>query len=453
MCAPSLVVFACVLVYVLPVVYSHGIMVLPRQRGALPQSRYVPITLDSNAPKDHYPHFPAGRKSDTPGAGKLSQEKAAGSRGWYPYNPYDPNFTFRAGVCGDTVNGEQEHLLGGKFYNNAKIVAQYRQGDTIGIGHSIVSHHNGFIEVHLCDVTKCSGGDISKQCFLSGACVQLYRAPNEACDSGTSMACGPIDRNYPGRWYLPCSNPNSPLGYDAYPPEYATFQLPPDVFCEHCVLQWYWVTANRCNPPGVLDYFDGPDRPDWQQCAGQGGARGGVTRNKKPCGGTQYFAEEYYQCADIQIMPLSGARSDAPLAVSVQDLEPSASPSPSLLQQVDENDDINDARMSQYGDGIFDQLLLWADNNTSRALQHDSVVDVSEYERVGIEATMSAPVDQVEFFVDDELVYTASSAPYFIFRSSDSIPAYWDDIPVNRPLTIATMANGEVAQMTVTFVR
>eukprot|EP00178_Gracilaria_changii_P001405 TRINITY_DN1198_c0_g2_i1.p2 TRINITY_DN1198_c0_g2~~TRINITY_DN1198_c0_g2_i1.p2 ORF type:complete len:348 (-),score=70.22 TRINITY_DN1198_c0_g2_i1:4-936(-) len=310
------------------------------------------------------------------------------------------------------------------------------------------------MEAHVCDVTKCAGGDISKECFLSGACIQLHRARNAECDSGSSMKCGPIDRNYPGRWYLPCSDPNSPLGYDAYAPEYATFQLPHDFYCEHCVLQWYWAAANGCNPPGVLDYFDGPDRPDWQQCAGQGDARGGVTRNKKPCGGTQYFAEEYYQCADIQIVPLSGARSGAPRAVAADELQLSASAEPEPVAGSDlGNEGRNYPRMSQFGDGVFEQLLLWADNIPSRALQDGSVVDVSVYKRVGIEATVSAPVAQVEFFVDGELVYTAPSAPYFLFRASDAVPAYWDDVIVNRPVTIAAMANGEQAQVTVTFVR
>ncbi|CAN8069256.1 unnamed protein product [Agarophyton chilense] len=461
MCASVVFVVASLLRRLLPIalafalalssgVRAHGAMVLPRQRGALQQSRYIPSTIDPDAPRDFYPHFPAGVKNDLEGVGEDSQKQAAGSRGWYPYDPYDPNFVWRAGVCGDTVAGPQHHLIGGEFYHGAQLVARYRQGATIGIGLSLIAHHNGFIEAHLCDVSKCPGGDISKECFVSSACTQLNRAVNPECDSGTSMHCGPIDRNYPGRWYMPCTT-NSALGYDYYPPEYATFQLPSNFFCEHCVLQWYWAAANDCNPPGVLDYFDGPDRPDWQQCPGQGDARGGVTRNKQPCGGPEYFAEEYYQCADVQIVPLSGARSGVPQPVSAEALE--LSPQATSTASGDENAGRSYARMKQFGDGVFESLLFWADNIPSRALKHDTIVDISVYKRVGVEAKVTRNVDEVQFYVDGEVVHTARSAPYFMFRTSDAIPAYWDDVPVNRPVTIGASADGEMAEVTVTFVR
>ncbi|PXF44460.1 hypothetical protein BWQ96_05788 [Gracilariopsis chorda] len=287
---------------------SHGLMVLPRQRGALRKLRYIPYDIDRRAPRDYDKHYPAGDKADVPGAGKRSQEKAAGGGGWTPYNPYDANFRWRSGVCGDKVRGRQEHLKGGKFYHNGMIVAWYLQGDTIGIEHSIVSNHNGFVEVHVCDVSKCPGGDISKECFLNGACTALRRAHNPTCDSGRSMHCGPIDRYNPTRWYLPCSQKNG-MGYDIFEAKYATFRLPSHLYCQHCVLQWYWVTANSCSPPGLNNYFTGPDRPHWGKCKGQAGMRGGFGRRKRTCGGRDEFPEEYVQCADISILPRGSTTS------------------------------------------------------------------------------------------------------------------------------------------------
>ncbi|CAN8077314.1 unnamed protein product [Agarophyton chilense] len=410
-------------------------MVEPRQRGALLESEFVPFTIDSKAPRDYYVVFPAGIKTGSKLTGKQSQQIAAGAEGWCPYDPYDRKFVWRAGVCGDAVWRQQDHLKGGEYYYNGTIVSRYRQGGTIGIGTVITAHHNGFMEVHVCDTAKCPNGDISRQCFINGGCMQLNRAPNAVCDSGKSMKCGPIDRNFPGRWYLPCSH-NIMAGYDYYSPEYATFQLPPDLFCKHCVLQWYWVSANDCNPPGVLDYFDGPDGPTWGTCPGQGDARGGVTRNKEPCGGPELLAEEYYQCADIAIEPLEGGRSAAPLKSAASEVAKR-----STGRRL--------PRVPEHGKGVFKELVLWADKVPSRALRNGSVVDVSVYSRIGIEALVNKAVPKVEFYLDNKLVYTGHHSPYFLYRDTQGVPSYWDNKTVNREVTVGAAAKGEAIKVTV----
>lgn len=442
---------------------AHGLMDLPRQRGAFPQSKYTVGALDPKAPQDFYPHFPAGEKNDRPGAGKLSQEIAAGERGWYPYDPYDPDFTWRAGVCGDPASGAQEHLKGGKFYNGGRIVATYRQGGVIGLGLSIVAHHNGFVEAHVCDTAKCEGGDISKECFRAGGCVQLKRAYQPECESRLSTQCGPIDQRYPGRWYLPCSADNTGRGWDYFPPQFATFRLPDALHCEHCVLQWYWVGANTCNPPGVLDYYDGPHGPlSWGACRGQGGARGGVTRNKKPCGGTENFAEEYYQCADIRIERVDGGRS-APRAVSAaaadDDAEAdagalaTAGPVPELLGDVELSVGRSTPRKPLGAEGKLRGLLLWADNIPSRMLTDGAVVNVRPYDRIGVEAVVNEgeSVEQVTFSVDGTDSYVGRSAPFFLYRDSNAVPFYWRRYPVNRAVAIRAESGGDVVEVSVTF--
>lgn len=84
------------------------------------------------------------------------------------------------------------------------------------------------------------------------------------------------------------------------------FRLPKNFTCKHCVLHFYYASADRCNPPGVLDYFHGPDRPKrWGTCTGGGGAIGGFSVNG-PCTSKGKFSEEYYNCADIEIRPPGG---------------------------------------------------------------------------------------------------------------------------------------------------
>ncbi len=88
------------------------------------------------------------------------------------------------------------------------------------------------------------------------------------------------------------------------------FHLPADMHCTHCVLQWYYVAANWCNPPGIVRFFTSNRSPLWGDCEGQGEARGGY-RPWNPCGGTK-FPEEYYECADIRILPKNSPKPSAP---------------------------------------------------------------------------------------------------------------------------------------------
>lgn len=298
---------------------GHGTMVDPPPRGTLRgHTIFIKSVVDSRAPSDYWAHFPAASgQSDRPGAGLAAQRAAAGRAGWTPYEPRRAGFQWRAGVCGDVLHGPKLHERGGLFYFGGRVVRTYTEGAVIDVRVAISAHHNGFFELHLCDPAKCPGGALSTECFQSSydACVQLRRAPNPTCDSGTSHKCAPIDRNFPGRWYLPCSRfdpgDSSVEWFGGTEDASMKFQLPSGVTCTRCVLQWYWAAANSCNPPGVIAYFNGPDRPrNWGSCPGQGDARGGVAREQRTCGGN-VFTEEYIQCADVRIVRARGGAGDS----------------------------------------------------------------------------------------------------------------------------------------------
>lgn len=421
--SPFLALPLLLLTALFPLLSAHGCLNHPNQRGALARLPFMPYSVDERAPKDYWLHFPAGNKASHPGSALRSQIYAAGPRGWTPYNPYDPYFRWRSGVCGDAVNGPQHHLRGGQYYHGGRIVATYSQGSVLGIGMSIVTHHNGFVVLNLCDVSKCSG-EISPDCFKKGACHQLKRAYHPECESGRSPHCGPIDRRHPGRWYLPC---HSKSRWDDYRPHYATFRLPAHLTCKHCVLQWYWVTANTCNPPGVMDYFDSPNRPHWGTCWGQGSAKGGVARNKPPCGGYR-FPEEYIQCSDIRIQPVQRARSRR----RTEDATPSPTPLPRKT---------------------LAKLILWADGSPSRELVSGSTVNISMYKRVAVEAVLvhGASTNAVEFYIDGTLRNVDSSSPFYLTGNTRTI--WWYDVPIGRVINIAAKSSGEWIRVHVTFVK
>lgn len=387
------------LAFLIQVVQGHGCVNTPNQRGSLTaKTDYIFRTIDSTSVIDYNPHFPAGHKGNRPLSGLFSQKQAAGPNGWVPYEPLKKGFVWRSGVCGDEKYGPQHHLRGGQYYNNGEIVATYTQGGTISIGLSVSAHHNGFMELHICDVSKC-GGEISFDCFTSGNCRQLQRAPNPLCDSGTSRWCGPIDPNYKGRFYMP---PTRYYGQDNVIERFGAdengdtilYQIPSDFYCEHCVLQWYWTSANTCNPPGVKEYFKSNHRPyGWGRLPGQGGAYGGVARGQKACGKSR-FPEEYIQCIDVRITKRGGATRRG-----IDDMKPVSPGSNNNDGHLVSEEQVEQARNG--GSGHIRMFMLIADGKRIAILNQPShTFDARGWTYVTIEAITSFGVPHVEFSIN-----------------------------------------------------
>lgn len=428
---------------------AHGCMNTPNQRGTLSAgNNFVHHIVDRRAPIDYHLHFPAGSKNVRPGAGHESQRRAAGPRGWTPFRPLSSSFVWRSGVCGDPKVGRQAHLRGGQYYYNGKIVSTYQQGGVIPVGISINAHHNGFIELHLCDVKKC-GGEISQSCFRKGACRQLKRARHKACDSGFSKLCGPIDRKFPGRWYLPCSRyPGRDFRIEKYAPNSILYKLPDDLSCAHCVLQWFWSAANTCNPPGVLSYFNGPDRPrNWGQCPGQGGALGGVTRDQRPCAAKR-FPEEYLQCADIRILPggdRSNGHSNGRKGTPKQPpkLRPKSNPKHNAKHRPKRNNYVT-----------VRDLLIIGNGKVIRSMNGLNFFNVRPYWSISIFAVTAKSVKKVDFFVNGRRVFTDYRTPFFIKGDKGwGQPVPWKGFPIGKRLSISARANGASITLGITFTR
>lgn len=493
----SVFIFALAASILLTVVFGHGSMILPNQRGALSRgSKFVKYPVLDRSSVDWKMHFPAGDKSSRPGSGLRSQRRAAGRQGWVPYNPFSRHFKWRAGVCGDTLRG-RDHLRGGKYYNHGYIVKAYSQGGIIDIVTAITAHHNGFFELFICNVARCPNKDISRSCFhRRGACQQLYRAGGDACESRTNTRCAPVDPNYPGRWYFPCTKygKRERGNWISYGPNTARFRLPRDLVCEHCVLQWYWVAANTCNPPGVIEFFEGPRGPlNWGKCKGQGGAVGGYTKVQKPCGARyKRFPEEYYQCSDIRIISRSSRHLRAVKAATVRDYSSfpkeqmpvitgtnieTISASPSFV--------VNAAGQSHFekGERAKAQTSMIGDLNQDSNCPTHELRDVYEYsskisaddlvqdvvlvsggERVlslvssplahlhglanfSIEAVTTLGVTEVKFKVVDKITgekmvdkLQQGKSQFYIHGISNEGPVPWSNAPLNRILHVTVTA-------------
>eukprot|EP00172_Hildenbrandia_rubra_P002419 Plantae.Rhodophyta-Hildenbrandia_rubra.ctg3259.p1 GENE.Plantae.Rhodophyta-Hildenbrandia_rubra.ctg3259~~Plantae.Rhodophyta-Hildenbrandia_rubra.ctg3259.p1 ORF type:complete len:490 (-),score=65.65 Plantae.Rhodophyta-Hildenbrandia_rubra.ctg3259:1546-2952(-) len=311
-------------------VQSHGAVTIPRQRGALnpPPDLDVEI-LDKDAETNFCSHC-------NNGGGKGAVLEASGGD-WKLYEPLDKDFKFAAGLCGDPLKGPEDHKKGGKFYNDGKVVEMYEAGATIDLEIAINAHHNGYMEMFVCDLDACETDDIEQECFKGGHCQKLLRAPNDLCDDGDNEGCGPIDSVYPGRWYLPCRSGEKWQFFGGVKGT-MRFKLPEGLTCKKCVLQWYWATGNSCNPRGMEPYFTGEDKPNWGSCSGDGGSIGGVSLGLGECGGGS-SPEEFWGCSDISITSTSeqvvksepGEEEENQIPEKPEELEPNVKESPSPL--------------------------------------------------------------------------------------------------------------------------
>lgn len=301
--------------------YSHGLMCGPRQRAAYHNDKCGSNLPEPKDPKiDHCAHCLNGGTVAT-----VKEHLPPG--GWKVYEPtkdFDGTAA-RAGLCGDPAT-RADHMIGGDFmpYDTVPIVEHYKTGAAVDFTAEIDTNHNGYFEFFLCNLDKCGTPDIDGKCFKGGHCYKLLRVPHKDCqdpDVNTNYECGPIDPAYLGRWYLPCRNTGHVgvhvVGGDAGTMRY---QLPPGVTCKHCVIQWYWATANSCAPRGFLAFFEAFNEPFGNQCESDGGGRGAYRPGMSECGG-DFAPEEFWSCADVQITS-TGSSAGPVKAIGNPDVAP-----------------------------------------------------------------------------------------------------------------------------------
>lgn len=114
-----------------------------------------------------------------------------------------------------------------------------------------------------------------------------------------------IDPNFPYRYYVEpvCEAEMNVDALVAGTTHKSLYKLPDGVECDHCVLQWYWVTGNSCNAIGYKDH-----KYPTSSC--------GEWWNPKltSCVGESY-PEEWWNCADVSITRDGAAPAPAPSPV------------------------------------------------------------------------------------------------------------------------------------------
>jgi len=218
----------------------------------------------------------------------------------------------RHGLCGDPSSEPVgDHVKGGSLYNGGAIEATYEAGGIIDIEIVVTAHHRGHFEFFICDASELNGGQVTQECLMKN---RLIRAEDPNARS-------PIDPQYPHRYYIEpkcAGNHDRDVSFDSKLSENGyghgqrmlmKYSLPSDLACEHCILQFHYMTGNTCLAPG---YRTRTWPSTYSSCAGDGGGSGWWADHLPDCNspGASY-GEEFWNCADVKISSTGGVQETA----------------------------------------------------------------------------------------------------------------------------------------------
>jgi len=194
-------------------------------------------------------------------------------------------------------------------------------GDVVEFVLEVTAHHRGHFEFGICDQQVGPATTNAQGCFDSR---KLRRAPPPAdcVPNDVRGDCQPLHKEYPERWYLPPGTGTHRM----------RFQIPTDLQCLSCTLQWRWWTANSCVPAADYGcYFQrmkalGWDADKW--CGGFCGFCGASLLESGALGGaaaTRRCGEEFRNCADIEVRG-SGDTSGATMSTQQSTTAPAPAP-------------------------------------------------------------------------------------------------------------------------------
>lgn len=241
--------------------FGHGFLQLPKSRpwlAHLAGTEYDYHSLSAGGP--------ALIQSLTPG-------------GLFPTPTESLTSSVRHTMCGDSAMVAPAD----RKYNPIKTIPAvstlpvYAPGQVMDITVVITAHHRGHFEFRMCDAAKLSDPKTVTWACLDENVLKRVSVPGEV---------SPVDPKYPERYYL---EPECSPGYNKNVT--MKYQVPSTLTCERCVMQWWWVTGNTCNPPGYERRSPQPAHVatgcDWWE------------PSLPRCGNS--YPEEFWNCADVRV--------------------------------------------------------------------------------------------------------------------------------------------------------
>lgn len=127
----------------------------------------------------------------------------------------------KCGLCGDPYDGQHHNEAGGRFATGV-ITRTYEQGETIQIVVNLTATHGGYFEFKLC-----ANDDVLTP--ITQNCLDKHLLTRADKPGETRYSDIPEGEYVNGL-------PTSYLAQMRY-------KLPDDLSCQHCVLQWRYITG------------------------------------------------------------------------------------------------------------------------------------------------------------------------------------------------------------------
>ena len=175
-------------------------------------------------------------------------------------------------------------------------VAEYTAGSIIDVESYLDTHHNGHMEIFACN----DGLASSEECFDE---------PTNALHFVEDVAYGmPADPNYPERGYYAFGQGGGVKDF------HMRFKLPDHIVGAEVLLQWRYITANSCSPPGYAEYFNGNSLPADYWTAGVNSC---VPPYPNDGSRSNVHPEQFFNCARVTVLDPQPTSSPKPTAAPV----------------------------------------------------------------------------------------------------------------------------------------
>eukprot|EP00913_Durusdinium_trenchii_P033002 g30895.t1 len=188
------------------------------------------------------------------------------------------------GLCGDPVQGKSNPptFKDETYLKKGPITATYRAGEIVEFQIAVSTHHMGHYEFRICDAG-----------YLPPAGSQT---PVAGADWKDTMAS-----TYPS----------------SHEVHVMRYKIPDNLSCEACTLQWYWSTGNSCLYDfDYVNYFKEFAKLGWDADAWHSQILASWRSCENSCCNAEKFGEEFWNCADIAVLPGSTGSSTSSVEAS-----------------------------------------------------------------------------------------------------------------------------------------
>ncbi|KAL7550366.1 hypothetical protein ACHAWF_013610 [Thalassiosira exigua] len=168
---------------------------------------------------------------------------------------------------------------------------EYVEGGTMVVDSILSTHHNGHMELRACvmdssNATKCSTFD-----DFEGNELHFVQdlVPEE---NHPSMYPDPV---FPERGMYAGGQAGAIQSFSF------VYRIPEGIYGERVLLQWKYITANSCSPPGYADYFaNHTDLPDSYWTVGLTSCTPPYPNDGSR---STTYPEQFFNCAEVSILP------------------------------------------------------------------------------------------------------------------------------------------------------